>query len=357
MFNLKPENKNNWEDVVKGISEGSRNETATKFVGKLLQTFAPIDWGTTVWEMLVMWNQRNSPPLGEVELRSVFNSVTARALRSGSHKKDSSVESDCDIKLISEIASGLEDDLSVSYPIGYPVFDKAFLGGLKEGDLVVVSGFTGMGKTYLCQSMTYNLVKSGQPCLWFSFEVTIGELWRKFKDMGVDNGFLAYSPEKTSNRNLNWVSEKIVDSRDRFKTKVVFIDHLGFLAEDPANYDTNLSSNYATKLTLICRRLKSIAVDNNLAIVLMAHLKKPQNSTSEPTVHDLKDSSGVGQEADAVILINRKKASSGYGDGEVYDKQSIVKIEKNRRTGQNKIFTVEPSEGRLIDSDTEFNNL
>lgn len=245
--------------------------------------------------------------------------------------------------------------MTVSYPIGYKVYDEAFMGGLKEGDLVIVSGFTGMGKTHLCQSMTYNLISLGQPCLWFSYEVSVGELWRKFKEMGVENNFLAYAPEKSVVRKIDWVAGKIVDSRDRFKTKVIFIDHLGFLAEDPANYDANLTNNYSTKLTMICRRLKSLAIQENVAIVLMAHLKKPMNANAEPTIHDLKDSSGIGQEADSVLIINRKRGKSGYDAGEsVYDPKSTVKIEKNRRTGQTKIFEVEMVKGRLIDSDDAF---
>lgn len=347
-FQLKPKERTDWQEIVQGLPQGNRNQTATKFIGKLLQTFAPSEWLTTVWEMVVMWNLRNTPPLPEHELRSTFNSICGMAKRSGSHKQEEETDNDCDIKLISEIANGLEDDITISYPTGYPVYDEAFMGGLKEGDLVVVSGYTGQGKTLLAQSMTYNLIQSGQPTLWFSFEVPVGELWRKFKDMGAGENFLAYSPERSVNRKIDWVTEKIIDSRDRFKTKVIFIDHLGFMAEDPANYDSNLTSNYSTKLTMICRRLKSLAITENVAIVLLAHLRKPMNSNAEPTYHDLKDSSGVAQEADSVIIINRKKDKGGFNDSEIYQKESSIKIEKNRRTGQTKIFQVELQNGRLV---------
>ena len=192
------------------------------------------------------------------------------------------------------------------------------------------------------------------PCLWFSYEVTVGELWRKFKAMGVEDKFQAYSPERLANHKIDFVLDKIRQARDAFKTKIVFIDHLGFLANDPSNYDMNLSSNYASQLTVICRKLKSIALEEGVVIVLLAHLKKPANPVAEPTIHDLKDSSGVAQEADSVVLISRQKhkKSDGYASEEdVYSNEAIVKIEKNRRTGANKIFKVEMWNGILLDEE------
>ncbi len=129
--------------------------------------------------------------------------------------------------------------------------------------------------------------------------------------MGVDENFKAYAPEKIATHKIDFVAQKICEARDAFKTKIVFIDHLGFLVSDPSNYDQNISSNYATQLTTICRRLKSIALSEGVVIILLAHLKKPAHSNAEPDLHDLKDSSGIAQEADAVVLINRKKDDSG----------------------------------------------
>jgi len=359
-FNTQPANTD-WKEIIDGIGEGSRNDSAAKVVGKLIQTFPPSEWKTNVWEMLVMWNQKNNPPLDEGELRNTFNSITGKAARTGNHKKEDTTtgeEMDVPVKLISDIAKDLSDDISISYPTGYEVFDKAFMGGVKEGDLVIISGFTGNGKTLLAQSMTHNMVNAGQPCMWFSYEVTMGELWRKFKDMGVEENFKAYAPEKIATHKIDFVAQKIIEARDTFQTKIVFVDHLGFLVNDPSNYDQNLSNNYATQLTTICRRLKSIALSEGVVIVLLAHLKKPAHSSSEPDLHDLKDSSGIAQESDAVVLINRKKDTdsepTGYGPmdngGNIYTDDSLVKIVKNRRTGQTKMFNVTMDKGVLIDN-------
>lgn len=364
MFNLSPAKNNDWEKLLKGTTSGSRNETAAKVVGKFLTATSHKDWHTTAWEMTIMWNQRNRPPLGEKELRSTFNSIVASRLRSGklddvdSRNPNAEAErDDCEIKLISEIAKSLSDDITISYPTGYKEYDDAFMGGMKEGDLVFITGYTGQGKTLFMQSLAFNFEKSGQPTLFFSFEVMIGELWRKFKEMGATDNFQAYAPEKNTIRRIDWLHEKIKDSRDRFKTKVILIDHLGFLVEDPKNYDTNLSNNYATILTMICRRLKTIAIDEGVIIVLAGHVKKPLNSQSnDATLHDIKDSSGPGQESDAVVIISRKKLTQNkYAGnptvGNLYSSETYVKIDKNRRTGQNKVFEVSYQGGRLCDLD------
>ena len=360
MFKLSPEKNTDWEKLLTGTQAGSRNETAAKVIGKFLTATSHKDWTTVAWDMTVLWNQRNKPPLDEKELRATFNSIIATRVRSGNindaDSKDLNAitkeQEDCDIKLISEIAQNLSDDITISYPTGYKEYDNAFMGGVKEGDLIVLSGHTGQGKTLFMQSLAYNFEKSGQPILFFSFEVPIGELWRKFKDMKVENNFLAYAPEKNTNRRIDWVCEKVREARDRFKRKIVFIDHLGFLMEEPANYDASIANNLSTILTIITRRLKSLAIQENVVIILAHHLRKAPNSKESSTVHDLKDSAGVGQEADAIVFVRRKVKKMGYEEtGDTYENESIISIEKNRRTGTSKKFEVSYQKGRLVQID------
>jgi replicative DNA helicase len=253
---------------------------------------------------------------------------------------------------MSEIAGDITDDMTVSYPTGFKHFDDVFMGGLKEGDLMFITGYSGLGKSTIMQSMTYNLDKIGQPTMWFTFEVPVGELWRKFKDMGVTDNFQAYAPEKIITTNMNWVEKKILEARDRFKTKIVFIDHLGFLAMEPGNYDKTLASNLSTILSMICRRLKTLAVKEGVAIVLAGHVRKPETKKGDnaPTIHDIKDSAGVAQESDGVIVVHRKR-KVGQGAEDVYESQTNVIIEKNRRTGKTKVFTVNMHSGRLMEDD------
>jgi len=70
--------KKDWATIATGVSEGQRNETATKYVGKLLHSLSPELWDTAGWGGIKEWNQRNTPPLPEKELRAVFESIATR---------------------------------------------------------------------------------------------------------------------------------------------------------------------------------------------------------------------------------------------------------------------------------------
>ena len=54
---------------------------------------------------------------------------------------------------------------------------------MAEGDVAVIGGSTGMGKTELTLTFTYNFASQGIPVLYFSYEVLIGYLLDKFKKM------------------------------------------------------------------------------------------------------------------------------------------------------------------------------
>lgn len=64
------------EKIKKGVTEGKRNDSATKYVGHLLAKTEENKWETEVWIKLLEWNENNIPPLGEQELRGVFESVS-----------------------------------------------------------------------------------------------------------------------------------------------------------------------------------------------------------------------------------------------------------------------------------------
>lgn len=66
--------------VLKGVPEGQRNDSAARIAGKLLHVFPVEDWGTSVWPFLQSCNQRNNPPLPEVELRRVYESIARREM-------------------------------------------------------------------------------------------------------------------------------------------------------------------------------------------------------------------------------------------------------------------------------------
>lgn len=78
---------------LEGVSEGSRNESAASVIGKLLSTFPEIEWTTTAWNFLLLWNNNNKPPLSEKELKTTFESIAQKEKGKGITKIPVTIDS------------------------------------------------------------------------------------------------------------------------------------------------------------------------------------------------------------------------------------------------------------------------
>lgn len=78
--NLRSNSEGRWNpELLKGVEEGRRNESAASVIGKLLAHYPKSDW-EDAWELILGWNMRNKPPMDLSELRTTFNSVASREL-------------------------------------------------------------------------------------------------------------------------------------------------------------------------------------------------------------------------------------------------------------------------------------
>ena len=193
--------------------------------------------------------------------------------------------------------------------------------GFTHGDLIVISGFTGHGKTTICQSISYNLSQKNIPALWFSYELSARQFFNKYKDKTIP---LFYMPRKNKPYDLEWLDKKINECVKEHKVKVIFIDHL--------HYIVPMLGGQHKKSDMIgdtMRELKQMAVKYNIVIFLMAHTKQPKDQLA-PTLGDLRDSSFVGQESDAVYIIHRP---AKRGKRDEFEDYNIFTILKQRHTG------------------------
>jgi len=251
---------------------------------------------------------------------------------------------------LSEIAERDKDKGTDRFSTGFVDFDEVMEGGFKEGDLVVISGISGEGKSSYGQTLTYNLCNKGIPTLWFSYEVSAKHLDKKFRKMGIDQFYHVYTPEKNTTGKLEWIKYKIKESYLKYMTKVVIIDHIDFLTPT----DIKNSDNETIALKKITTELKTLAIKLNMTIIIMAHLKKlPEGK--EPDMQDIGHSAGIFQLADYVFMIWREKEKRSFGsnkfknsDGDLVTNKSVIKIVKNRETGQLKYIVCRYIDERFI---------
>lgn len=224
---------------------------------------------------------------------------------------------------------------------GFPELDR-ILDGFREGQLVILSGITKHGKTTMAVEFTVRL-KEEHP-MWLSFEEPAVDIVRKFAERNQEPP-LFYTPSVMSSRNLEWIEKKIIESKVKYDTRVVFIDHLGFL-QDTENARSD--ENMAYKIERIVRQLKQMAVKWGVVIVLLAHLTKTKLDAN-PSLDELKGSSAIAQEADTVMLLWRKTKRTKK---EVtITNEAKLSVQANRRTGRTGNVEFLYQDGRYIETE------
>jgi replicative DNA helicase len=203
-----------------------------------------------------------------------------------------------------------EEDQPILIKSGIPTLDN-YIDGFEGGELTVISGLTGNGKTLLAQTLTRNFDEQGIKSLWFSYEVMPANFLRAF---GEDLP-LFYMPARLTGNSLTWINTRIHEAKLKYDIKAVFVDHLHFIVEMNRG-------NISVEIGAVMRTLKKIALKFNVAFFLIAHTMKCKPDT-ELGIGDTRDSSFIEQEADNVFYIWRTKKES----------QAILKIAKNRRNG------------------------
>jgi len=193
-----------------------------------------------------------------------------------------------------------------------PSLDQA-IEYFEAGELVVVSGPTKNGKSLFCQSLTQNFSRQGQPVLWFSYELTPRGFLGSFPSLPE-----LYMPMKLRGHDMGWMENRIDESFEKYRTRIVCIDHLHYCL------DMARTKNPSIEIGQVIRRLKGMAVEKEIVIFLLCHTTKGRH---EGTLNYecIRDSSFVSQESDTVLMIQRKL--------DLGESRSRLRVEFHRRTG------------------------
>jgi replicative DNA helicase len=183
----------------------------------------------------------------------------------------------------------------------------------RDGELIVVSGPTKNGKTLFAQTLTANFVKQQYFPLWFSYEVPVRQFLTQFPTLP-----LIYLPAKLKAHALPWLEERIQEAFQKFRTRIIFIDHLHFL------FDMARTKNPSLEIGTVVRRLKTLAVSGGFIVFLLCHTVKGK-SEANLSYESIRDSSFISQESDCVLIIKRRP--------EVAENAARLSIEFHRRTG------------------------
>lgn len=233
----------------------------------------------------------------------------------------------------SELAAELVNEPKTpSITTGFPELDE-LIGNVEYGELVLVSGPTGGGKSSFMRSITKHISKN-QHCLWFNFEDTNKQFLSRFDF----NPPLFYMPRRNVENTVVWMNDRIDEAQEKgYDIKVVFIDHLHAILSQ-----MRFQGNLSMEIGDIVQKIKDFATQKNLIVFLGAHcLDLQDKSIIDYRKEHVRDSGMIVRIADTVLLIWRVPDSLTIGQkfrvGDELgpnDTKAILKIDKSRREGK-----------------------
>lgn len=227
---------------------------------------------------------------------------------------------------------------------GFPSIDRMLGGGVRRGDLLVLGGDVGSGKSALALAMAIRMAQDGARVAFHSGEMTVERLLERaisiesrIKVDELREGALG----DLRRSSVGAVALRLRDNapalsslprggvealrgeltRGAERPAVVFIDSLAALTRD----DRPVEEERATALRL----LKQLALELDTAVVVTAPLPlfNPSRVDRRPTLDDFGALDGVKQHADVVLALYREEM---YETGHGLEGATELLVRKNR---------------------------
>lgn len=229
-----------------------------------------------------------------------------------------------------------QNDKVQSYATGLSQLDS-LVEGFQTGEVVVITGPTGNGKTLLADTIGQRFMRGEKmPVVWFSYEVPTVKMIEKYVGALDSQAIGLYVPMELKAGEFEWVKKKCLEAKLKHDCRVVIIDHLHFIV------DMNTQTNMSLNIGAVMRQIKhDIAKAMNMLVFVLAH--QGQAKEGEPSIDNIRDSSFIAQESDMVFVVYRQAdpvPSELQGNAKLkgyphsYQQgYATVKIEKARRSG------------------------
>lgn len=272
---------------------------------------------------------------------------------------------DCNDYLIGNLLNAFMDDLCCEDKVNMirtdiKDLDIGINDGIERGDLVIIAGDTGNFKSALAYNIALNVALQGLPVMFFSYEISLTELQRKFVSMiaRINSNVLRTGKMTDGNGNLvsylnnDDVVTKINNAVNelsklplylftgdmglndiklhgmKIKPALIFVDYIQIMPD--------VTTDMVKSIGHISRTLKRMANKDilNCGIVALSQFKKSEDEIKERTLNDLKYNSSISQDAN-LVLFTKKKSTLNRTDGT--ETTTIeIKVVKNR-SGSNNI--------------------
>lgn len=185
---------------------------------------------------------------------------------------------------------------------GLPSLDGILRGGLRPGQVCVVAGRPGTGKSALMAQVILGAAGRGIPGLIASLEMTAGELAERAVRSMRQERFAGLPIWFTEAADFVKLTGLIRLAKRQHDVQLVAFDYLQ-LAEIPHGRNDMRERQVAT----MSRGLKRLAIDLKVPILLGSQLNRESEKRGRPSLADLRESGAIEQDADIVILLSRSE--------------------------------------------------
>jgi replicative DNA helicase len=223
--------------------------------------------------------------------------------------------------------------------------------GFRPGALYIIGARPGVGKTIVGLQIAWELSKQG-PVSFHSLEMGKSELYNRIISMeaevyigNIEKGNLQewewdriakvrqdiqshqLAIHDKSGQNLLQIRALANSVKGNNRLEAIVVDYLGLIQ------DTERGRKRYEMITDISIGLKNLARDLNVPVIALAQLNRgpEQRKDSQPDMADLRDSGGIEQDADSVILLHRVQTEDDQFEWQ--KSQMIMKVAKNRHGG------------------------
>ena len=269
-------------------------------------------------------------------------------------------------QIFDRIYEGVEERLQLEkegkqrlVPTGFPILDYFVAGGWNRGQLITLAARPSVGKTALMLQLAKAAAAGGFPTCIFSLEMTDEQLGERYlystdkvTPFMLRKGFRGDYAETDADmfdkavnefnnlpivvndraRNLKDIVSRITLNVKRGRCRIAFIDYLGYIQND-----TDARKSTAQVIAEITGRLKALAKDMRIPIVLLCQLNRESaKGNREPELYDLRDSGAIEQDSDIVLMLEEKE--------EGLDHFIRVWLRKNRPYKRNIFVDIRPNE-------------
>ena len=255
---------------------------------------------------------------------------------------------------------------AIGVPTGFPLLDHLTpFNGFSAGNLVILAARPSVGKTAVMLQMARSAAEAGHPVAVFSLEMTNEELGNRllFSTDKVNAQQVAFGHVDKESfqeavtelsplpitvndkaRYLRDIVSRMTILHHHHRCDIAFIDYLGLMRTDAS--DRTPLYQVIAEMT---GTLKAVAKQLEIPIVLLCQLNRDAAKEKDPPqLFHLRDSGGIEQDADMVLMLHPVESADDRPDVEVY-------VRKNRHGKRDDHITIRPNDSYTAFREVAFN--